>query len=169
MMETDMPSADRSSGTRPNTVDRAFQLGYQIAYRLMRAYWKVRRPVTHGALVAIWNAGEVLLVRNSYVPYYSAPGGYVRPGEEARAAAVRELREEVGISVAPERLELALELTHAWENKLDHVKLFNLELAERPSIQIDHREVIDADWFTPERAIGLNIFPPLKRVIEAKR
>jgi 8-oxo-dGTP diphosphatase len=157
-----------SQGPGPTPLDRTFQVGYAVAYRLMRAYWGIRRPVTHGALIALWNAGEVLLVRNSYIPYYSAPGGYVRHNEAARDAAARELAEEVGIRVSAERLEFALEVTHDWENKRDHVQLFNLELSERPVVRIDHREVIEAAWFAPEHAVTLNVFPPLKKVIEAK-
>jgi 8-oxo-dGTP diphosphatase len=164
-----MRDAGVSPRPGPSPVDRAYQLGYFAAYRMMRAYWRVRRPVTHGALVVLWNRGEVLLVRNSYVPYYSAPGGYVNRHEDARDAAVRELKEELGISVAPERLHLALELTHPWENKLDHVKLFELELSERPVVSVDHREVVEAGWFTPERTRALSVFPPLQRVIDEHR
>jgi 8-oxo-dGTP pyrophosphatase MutT (NUDIX family) len=149
----------------PTVVDRAFQLSYTVAYRLMRTYWRVKRPVTHGALVALWHDGEVLLVRNSYVPYYSAPGGYVRRDEESRHAAVRELAEEVDLHVDPEALTLALDVTHEWEYKQDHVHIFELTLSERPQIHVDHREVIDATWFSPERAMALNVFPPLKTVI----
>src|SRR5690349_19463262 len=61
----------------PTPVDKAFQLAYVCAYRLMRTYWTLRHPKTHGALVALFNGGDVLLVKNSYVPYYSLPGGYV--------------------------------------------------------------------------------------------
>src|SRR5271165_629031 len=98
-----------SNPSEPTLVDRGFQLAYFCAYRAMRTYWKIRRPTTHGALVTLWNDGEVLLVRNSYVPYYSLPGGYVRKDETAREAAVRELREEVGISTEAGRLELVLD------------------------------------------------------------
>jgi 8-oxo-dGTP pyrophosphatase MutT (NUDIX family) len=152
----------------PTVVDRAFQLSYTVAYRLMRTYWRVKRPVTHGALVALWHDGEVLLVRNSYVPYYSAPGGYVRRDEESRHAAARELAEEVDLQVAPEALTLALDVTHEWEYKQDHVHIFELTLRERPTIRVDHREVIDATWFRPEQAVALNVFPPLKTVIQHK-
>jgi ADP-ribose pyrophosphatase YjhB (NUDIX family) len=154
--------------TAPTLVDRAFQLAYVCAYRLMRTYWKVRRPTTHGALVAVWQGGEVLLVKNSYVPYYSAPGGYVRGNESARDAALRELREEVGVSVRPEQLEPALDETHDWEGKHDHVEIFNLELDERPEISVDHREVVAASWISPRKVGELEIYPPLRRVI-AKR
>lgn len=149
----------------PTPLDRGFQLAYVAAYQLMRTYWRVRRPVTHGALVALWNAGEVLLVRNSYLKYYSAPGGYVRRSEAAIDAAVRELREEVGITVSADQLRLALEVTHDWEFKHDHVCVFDLELPQRPVITVDQREVVEATWFKPSDAVKLPLFPPLKSVI----
>ena len=121
-------SLNAVQGRQPTPLDRTFQLGFKVAYRLLRTYWRVRRPTTHGALVLLWNAGEVLLVRNSYVPYYSAPGGFVKRGEEARAAALRELVEEVGLRVQDEQLSLALEVTFPWEFKQDHVKIFEVEL-----------------------------------------
>jgi len=154
------------STSQATLVDRTFQLGYQVAYRLLRTYWRVRRPTTNGALVAIWSRGEVLLVRNSYVPYYSAPGGYVRPAESGRDAALRELAEEVGVTVRADQLELALDVTHEWEGKLDHVQIFNLNVDERPAVHIDHREVIEARWFRPTQVLQLeHVFPPLRRVI----
>ena len=76
-------------------IDRLFRIVYICAYRMMRLYWAVRRPHTHGALVAIWHDGAILLARNSYLPYYSLPGGYVRRNEIARQAAIRELAEEL--------------------------------------------------------------------------
>src|ERR1700761_6812575 len=124
-----------SAATGPTLIDQAFQLGYKLAYQLMRAAWRLTNPLTHGALVLIWCRGEVLLVRNSYVPYFSAPGGFVKPGEDARAAAIRELEEEVGLNnVAADALQLSLELTHPWEFKRDHVKIFELSLDERPAV-----------------------------------
>ncbi len=155
--------------SEPTLLDRGFQLAYVCAYRAMRAYWKVRRPTTHGTLIALWNRDELLLVRNSYVPYYSLPGGYLRRGETAREAAVRELREEVGITMDAQGLELVLDTTHDWEGKRDHVQIFALELPSRPSVEVDNREVIEAAWWPPEKALGLELFPPLRRVIEERR
>jgi ADP-ribose pyrophosphatase YjhB (NUDIX family) len=149
----------------PSLRDRVVQLFYFVAYRAMRVYWRVRHPSTKGALVAIWSRGQVLLVRNSYLRYYSAPGGYVRPQENAREAALRELLEEVGMSARAEDLELALDVTHEWEGKRDHVQIFNLKVDERPVLRIDHREVVEAAWFAPGDVLGLDVFPPLKRAI----
>jgi ADP-ribose pyrophosphatase YjhB (NUDIX family) len=161
-------SVATAAKSAPTVVDRAFQVAYVCAYRLMRVYWKARRPTTHGALVAIWQGGEVLLVKNSYVPYYTAPGGYIRTNESGRDAALRELREEVGVSVPAERLMPAFDETHDWEGKRDHVQIFNVDLDERPSIAVDYREVVAASWMRPEAAVGLELFPPLRQVIEER-
>ena len=164
-----MPQEPSSGSREPSVVDRAFQLAYVLAYRLMRTYWKLTRPTTHGTLVTIWNQGEVLLVRNSYVPYYSAPGGYLRRGETSQNAALRELLEETGVAARPEQLKLVFDETHEWEGKHDHVEIFSLDVAERPEIQVDHREVVEASWLSPEHALSLDLFPPLRRVIEKRR
>ena len=134
----------------------------------MRTYWKVTHPTTHGALVALWHQGEVLLVRNSYVPYYSAPGGYIRSGETSADAVVRELREEIGVQTESSSLTSALNETHEWEGKQDHVEIFELELEHRPEIAVDNREVIAARWFPAHKALQLNLFPPLRKVIAAR-
>src|ERR1700730_6373971 len=105
---TDKSTPNRSE---PTLVDRGFRLVYVCAYQMMRIYWRLRPPTTHGTLLALWNRGEVLLVRTSYVPYYCVPGGYVRQGETARQAALRELSEEVGVSAKAEDLELVLDET----------------------------------------------------------
>ncbi len=164
-----MNESARRNEAGPTLVDRGFQLAYVCAYRLMRGYWALRHPETHGALVVIRSGGEVLLVRNSYVPYYSLPGGYVQRHETARQAALRELTEEVGVSVSAEALELVRDETHDWEGKRDHVEIFTLEVAVRPNVFVDHREVVEASWWSPERALSLNLFPPLRRVLEGLR
>ncbi len=155
----------RTAKLGPSWTDLAFQLGYMGAYRLMRAYWQLRRPTTHGALVTLWCQGEVLLVRHSYVPYYSAPGGYIRTGEDPKRAAQRELMEELSLSIEPENLSLSLDLTHVWEGKNDHVRIYHAELAERPHLRLDYREVVEAFWFRPEQVRELDVFPPLKQAI----
>jgi len=155
-------------GAGPTLVDLCFRQAYRVAYRLMRVYWRVRRPRTRGALVAVWNQGELLLVRNSYVPYYSLPGGYLRRNETGRQAAIRELAEEIGVNRSEGELELVLSEINEWEGKRDGVEIFALEVPERPSVHIDQREVIEAAWFAPEQALRLELFPPIRRAIELR-
>lgn len=143
-------------------IDRAFQLAYKAAYKMMRVYWGIARPDTHGALVAVWYQGRILLVKNSYVPYWSLPGGYVHSGETALQAALRELREEVGLKVDSSDLKPSLDVKHEWEGKHDHVEIFALESPQRPEVKIDRREVVDAQLFSPEEAMKMNLFPPIR-------
>jgi 8-oxo-dGTP pyrophosphatase MutT (NUDIX family) len=147
-------------------VDRSFQLAYKVAYRMMRLYWGVRRPATHGALVTLWNNGQLLLIQNSYVSYRSLPGGYVGRFETGAEAAVRELREEIGITARTEQLAKVYDEVKDWEGKRDHVEIFKLELDTRPEITIDRREVVAAGWYSPARALELDLFPPIRLILE---
>ena len=52
-----------------------------------------------GVVVAVTDEGAVLLVQNDWMDGYGFPGGGVEPGENWEAAAVREVREETGVSV----------------------------------------------------------------------
>ena len=147
-------------------IDLLYRVAYRCAYHMMRVYWRVMHPATHGAMVAIWQGGEVLLVRNSYIPYYSLPGGYVRVQETGLDGALRELHEELGIRARPEELRLAVDHFHDWEGKRDHVEIFELELGQRPALAIDNREVVSADFYPPARALELLLFPPVRIAIE---
>jgi ADP-ribose pyrophosphatase YjhB (NUDIX family) len=52
-------------------------------------------------------AGRLLLIRRGHAPsagLWSVPGGRVEPGETEEQAVVRELAEETGLAVRPERV-----------------------------------------------------------------
>jgi ADP-ribose pyrophosphatase YjhB (NUDIX family) len=55
--------------------------------------------------------GGILLVRPTYKPFWDLPGGYVEVGESPRQAAVREVKEELGIDVDANAL-LSVDRTH---------------------------------------------------------
>ena len=76
--------------------------GRSVQQRLQR----VLRGKTMGVRVAAFDAqGRVMLVKHSYTPGWSLPGGGVENGEMLLAAAIREIYEEAGI-VADEALLL---------------------------------------------------------------
>jgi 8-oxo-dGTP pyrophosphatase MutT (NUDIX family) len=149
-------------------IDAMFRLAYRTAYQLMRVYWAVRRPPTHGSLVAIWVNQRILLVKNSYVRYFSLPGGYVKSGESGKDAAIRELREEIGLTVSPSELQPSIDESHIWEGKQEHLEIYQLDLDQEPRIEVDHREVVAAAFYSPTDALGLELFPLLRRHIEQK-
>ncbi|GAA1810695.1 NUDIX hydrolase [Luedemannella flava] len=57
-----------------------------------------RPRVAAGALFTD-EAGRVLLVRPTYKPHWDIPGGYVEPGESPRTACIREVHEELTLSI----------------------------------------------------------------------
>lgn len=149
-------------------VDACFRVAYRIAYQLMRVYWRLSHAKTHGALVAMWHDDQLLLARNSYVNYYCLPGGYLKPGETAVDAALRELSEELGLKIYANELTLGHEETHNWAGKVDHVVIFDLKVPLRPPIRVDNREVVSAAFFSPDAALKLDLFPPLRRHLEKR-
>src|ERR1700741_3285235 len=113
-------------------IDLLFQAGYFCAYRLLRAWWFLRRPKHRGAVVALWHQGLLLMVRSSYRPRWDLPGGGVDPGEDSKVAAIRELQEELGLTLPPEALTLAQAEEILFEYRYDHVSVFEAVLAGRP-------------------------------------
>jgi 8-oxo-dGTP diphosphatase len=136
--------------TAATITDRLWQLAYAIAYRLLRIWWFLRRPAHHGALVALWHDGEILVLRSSYRGGWSLPGGGIARGESPREAATRELREEIGLAVAPDALHEAQALALVWERRSDHTTIFELALAQRPTLRLDNREIVGAAFRPPD-------------------
>lgn len=51
--------------------------------------------------------GCALIVKANYKSYWTFPGGIIDEGENPKQAAIREVREEVGLTVAPESVVFA--------------------------------------------------------------
>lgn len=141
---------------------------YRAAHWGLRLLWFIRRPETSGALVAVWHQGRVLLVKNSYRAQLTFPGGYIRRREDRRTAAARELREEVGINVQPKRLVHAYHGTHVFEHRQDTLDIYELEVDSEPNVQVDNREVVRAEFLTPDEALSLQIVPHLDEYLSRR-
>ncbi|MGD8316869.1 MAG: NUDIX hydrolase [Myxococcales bacterium] len=141
---------------------------YRLAHWGLRLVWLIRRPETTGALVAVWFGGRVLLVKNSYRSRLTLPGGYVKAREDRRNTAARELREEVGIQVQPRRLVHAYHGTHLFEHRKDTLDIFELEMDEEPHVKVDDREVVAAEFHTPEEALRMKIVPHLEEYLSKR-
>ena len=55
----------------------------QIASWTYELYRLIRKPNTHGSLVAIWLSNQLLMVQTSYRRGYGLPGGGIQAGESA--------------------------------------------------------------------------------------
>ena|SRR5215472_3536521 len=139
-----------------------------LAYRVLLVGWFVFRPRRRGVFIAVWHRGRLLAIRNSYRDWLALPAGGPKRGESTLDTAVRELCEEVGISAHPEALRFACELPSRFEFKRDRCSFFELELDERPAFRPDGREVIWADFVTPEEALAARLAPPVRAYLEAR-
>jgi 8-oxo-dGTP pyrophosphatase MutT (NUDIX family) len=149
-------------------VDRGFQVAFIVAHRMLRSYWMFRRPRTQGTLVAVWNQGELLIVKNSYRKEYTLPGGYARRGEMPAEAGARELAEECAIYVEPARLKDAYRAEHGFEFRKDDCAIVEVEVDTRPAFGIDHREVVWAGFKPPAEILGMRIVPHLREYLERR-
>lgn len=61
--------------------------------------------VSSGAMILENSAGQVLIVKANYKPYWTFPGGIIDQKETPREGAIRETYEEVGILLDPEKVD----------------------------------------------------------------
>jgi 8-oxo-dGTP diphosphatase len=152
-----------------SAVDAAWRLTIRVGYRILRLWWFLRRPAHRGALVALWHNGEILLVRTSYRRRWGLPGGGIDSGESAQEAALRELREEIGLDLPPEALRPAYADAIFWEHRHDHTTIFEAELGERPSLRLDNREILAAVFRAPATIASGDLTPPVARYLAGRK
>lgn len=114
---------------------------------LVRLYWRVFKPKTHGVRVLIVSASDadtrVLLVRHAYgdQSLWNIPGGGFNPKKESAAeAARREVTEELSLDCVDLR-EIGMYQTEG-EGKRDTVVLFSALLPRGGAPKPDRKSVV---------------------------
>jgi 8-oxo-dGTP diphosphatase len=149
-------------------MDPIVRVGYRVVYRAARLFWFIARPHTSSAVVALWAGGRVLLVRTSYRPHYGLPGGFLKRGETADAAALRELVEETGLKITVERLQRAWHGEYRFENRYDTITIFEAALDSAPDVRATGRELVWTGWKTPGEALELLLAPHVRDYLAVK-
>ncbi len=148
--------------------DALWRIALRAAYRVLRLWWAVRRPETHGAWVAVWRDESLLLIRSSYRRGECTPAGAISRRETPIAAAARELFEEVGIEAAPERLRPAGVHTQRFECRLDHAHFFELDAGPEVVVRIDRREVVHAEFVPRDELDGRPLLPHVRSYLASR-
>ncbi len=134
--------------------------GLRLAYRLLRLKWWITRPLSVGVRMILIEHERVLLVRHTYQQHWYFPGGAVERGELLLDAAMREAREEAGITFLVEPTLFGVYTSFA-ESKSDHIATFcctEFQVGERP----DRWEIEDCRFF-PLAALPADLSPACAR------
>ncbi len=110
----------------------------------------VERVALGAAAAILDDKGRVLLVRHSYVRRnWELPGGAAEVGESPEQTAVREVTEETGLTVIPERVTgIYSEPRHRLGPALHFVLLCRREPADAEP-RLASNEIIDIAWVDP--------------------
>jgi 8-oxo-dGTP pyrophosphatase MutT (NUDIX family) len=145
-----------------NFYNRIAQVFFKLAYRTLLSVWFFTRPTVYGVYIAVWHREQLLIIKNSYKKRLTIPCGRIKRGEDSADAAVRELYEEVGISVKKSRLKHVGKYSARHKFAFDAGNFYEIEMTELPHVRVDSREVVHAQFMPLERVYKLNLNPTVK-------
>jgi ADP-ribose pyrophosphatase YjhB (NUDIX family) len=118
---------------------------FRLAYMVLRVYWFLFRPTGTGVKCVLTDGDRLLLVMHTYGPRrWGLPGGGVRRGEPPRAAATREMKEELGVGITS-WTDLGT-VSGRSQYKTETLHCFRTELQD-PRLTIDRAEIEATHWF----------------------
>jgi 8-oxo-dGTP pyrophosphatase MutT (NUDIX family) len=113
---------------------------------------------------------RVLLCELTYKPDWDLPGGVVEPGESPHDAVRREVEEELGVSLPPQRL-LAVDWLPPWAGWDDACLLvFDLGTVSPALVEqmvFEPREIAGVHWWSPTDAAMSTRAPTADRIESA--
>lgn len=124
---------------------------HQIANRAIHLWKSLLGMCTLGSRAIILNAqNQVLLVKHTYHAHWYTPGGGVKKHESAKTALLRELKEEVGLTVIGEP-ELFGIYHHTYLGVSDYPIMYVVKNFSIENIENTHSpEIEKVEWFDYE-------------------
>lgn len=110
------------------------------------------------SLVVVTHDGAVLLVFDSRRKHWELPGGMREPGETARQAAVRELREETGIDTADLSFAAVAEFDLTRPERRELLAVYRTRLRGTPDLT-PNEEALDFRWWLPSDPVSDDMSP----------
>jgi 8-oxo-dGTP pyrophosphatase MutT (NUDIX family) len=127
-----------------------------LAYRLGLPVMRLLIKRTERVYVMIEYDKQVLLIKNWLGRQgWQLPGGGRRPDETARQAGVREIKEELGIRLAPSELKLIKKGLWQTDGLGFRYSVLKIKLAEKPVLRLRSWEIVQASWVPINQASKL--------------
>lgn len=88
-------------------------------------------------------AGELLIVKADYKEHWTVPGGVIEEAEMPLATAIRETREEIGVTIDPKSVEFVAVAVRTGPELITYQFIFKASLPESATIQLQDHEISD--------------------------
>ncbi|HYG83396.1 MAG TPA: NUDIX hydrolase [Verrucomicrobiae bacterium] len=117
-----------------------------------------KKPLSSKLLV--WDERrELLVIKPNYKKHWDIPGGMVEAWESPLEGAIREIKEELGLVIAPEALQFAgvrYGTSKVSQGDFLHF-LFHTSITKpaRDALQIDESEIEAYRWLPQEQAVAM--------------
>ncbi|WCR57962.1 NAD(+) diphosphatase [Wolbachia endosymbiont of Ctenocephalides felis wCfeJ] len=137
-----------------SAIEKAIEKKCSLCHRLFF-------PHTYLAvMILVYCRDELLLARSPHFTpgVYSALAGFVGVGESAEEAAIREVKEEVGLDI----YNLQYFGIQTWPFPASFMIAFTAECDDK-KITIDYNELEDARWFSKDNLPDLPLMPSISR------
>jgi 8-oxo-dGTP pyrophosphatase MutT (NUDIX family) len=125
-------------------IKKIIRFSRPIILPVVYMFWYISKPNTRGTKVVIVNEDKILLIKNTYGYGWTLPGGGIKTSEEPEQAAIREVFEEVGITIA-EIIEVDIFTTNH-QHKKDTIYAYCTKVQSQ-EYSLDTFEIETACWF----------------------
>lgn len=129
-------------------VDAGMRLALPVAFQGMKAWWRLTGRPAQGACVLILHENRLLVAHLSYRRALALPGGGLGRNEQPQAGAVRELSEEIGLTVRPNVLQPLGTCTLLEDHRMVTTHLFLWRVDTPPPLAPDRREIVRVEFLT---------------------
>ena len=123
----------------------------------------MQNHITVSAACMFNERGQILLVRKRGTSKFMQPGGKPEPGELPLETVLREIKEELGLDLAPERLQYHGQWTGDAANEAQTALLAHLFSLRHDGVLEPHAELEEILWIDPALAMQREDLAPLLR------